>query len=113
MVDSKVRQFIQSLGAPDLTAEEIEIIKAHHEYHGDRQIKIVGAMPHRAVFVKVVDHIGYSDSVIDSLCYKDDCTEDCFIRNTTERREINLIKKWLKNNLSEPELQKLIAEGKL
>lgn len=113
MADSKVRQFIQSLGEPELTAEEIEIIKAHHEYHGDRQIKIFGALPHRAVFVKVIDHIGYSDSVIDSLCYKDDCTEDCFIRNATERREINLIKKWLKNNLPAPELQKLIAEGKL
>lgn len=113
MADSKVKQFIHSLGAPELTAEEIAIVKAHHEYHGDRQIQIVGVLPHRAVFVKVVDHIGYSDSVIDSLCYKDDCTEDCFIRNATERREINLIKKWLKNNLPEPELQKLIAEGKL
>ena len=113
MTDSKVKQFIQSLGAPELTAEEIAIVKAHHEYHGDRQIKIVGALPQRAVFVKVVDHIGYSDSVIDSLCYEDDCTEDCFIRNATERREINLIKKWLKNNLPEPVLQKLIAEGKL
>lgn len=113
MADSKVKQFIQNLGAPELTAEEIAIVKAHHEYQGDRQIKIVGALQHRAVFVKVVDHIGYSDSVIDSLCYKDDCTEDCFIRNATERREINLIKKWLKNNLPEPELQKLIAEGKL
>ena len=39
MADSKVRQFIQSLGAPDLTAEEIAIVKAHHEYHGDKQIK--------------------------------------------------------------------------
>ena len=113
MADSKVKRFIQSLGATELTAEDVAIVKAHHEYHGDRKIQIVGALPHRAVFVKVIDHIGYIDSVIDSLCYKDDCTEDCFIRNTTERREINLIKKWLKNNLSEPELQKLIAEGKL
>ena len=30
MNNSKVRQFIQSLGAPDLTAEEIAIVKAHH-----------------------------------------------------------------------------------
>lgn len=108
MADSKVKQFIQNLGAPEPTAEEIAIVKAHHEYHADKQIQIVGALPHRAVFVKVIDHIGYSDSVIDRLCYEDDCSEDCFIRNASERREINFIKKWLKNNLPEGELQKLI-----
>lgn len=113
MADSKLKQFIRSLGAAELTAEEVAIVKAHHEYHCDKQIQIVGALPHRAVFVKVKDHIGYSDSVIDSLCYDDDCSEDCFIRNASERREINFIKKWLKNNLTEAELQKLIAEGKL
>lgn len=59
MADSKVKQFIQSLGTPELTAEDIAIVKAHHEYHGDRQIQIIGTLPHRAVFVKVVDHIGY------------------------------------------------------
>jgi len=113
MADSKLKQFIQSLGTAKLTAEEVAIVKAHHEYHGDRQIQIIGALPHKAVFVKVVDHIGYSDSVIDSLCYEDDCSEDCFIRNATERREINFIKNWLKNNLPEDELRKLIAEGKI
>ena len=113
MENSKVKQFIQNLGAPELTAEEIAIVKAHHEYHGDRQIQIIGALPQRAVFVKVVDHIGYSDSVIDSLCYKDDCSEDGFIRNASARREINFIKRWLKRNLPEDELQKLIEERKL
>ena len=113
MANSKVKKFIQNLGAPKLTAEEIAVVKAHHDYHGDRQIEIIGSLPQRAVFVKVVDHIGYSDSVIDVLCYKDDCTEDCFIRNATEKREINFIKKWLKNNLPDDELTKLIAEGKL
>ncbi|MCM1360203.1 MAG: hypothetical protein NC183_06795, partial [Corallococcus sp.] len=113
MENSKVKQFIRDLGTPELTAEEIEIVKAHHEYHADKQIQIVGALPHKAVFVRVVDHIGYSDSVIDVLCYEDDCSEDCFIRNATERREINFIKKWLKNNLPEDELNKLIAEGKI
>lgn len=113
MADSKVKQFIRSLGAAELTAEKIAIVKAHHEYHRDKQIQVVGALPQGAVFVKVIDHIGYRDSVIDRLCYEDDCSEDCFIRNATERREINFIKKWLKNNLPEPELQKLIAEGKL
>ena len=113
MGNSKVKQFIQNLGAPALTAEEIAIVKAHHEYHGDRQLQIIGALPKKAVFVKVVDHIGYSDSVIDVLCYKDDCAEDCFIRNATEKREINLIKRWLKNNMSEEELKKLTEEGKM
>ena len=113
MENSKVKQFIQNLGAPELTAEEIAIVKAHHEYHGDRQIEIIGALPKKAAFVKVKDHIGYSDSVIDVFCYKDDCSEDCFIRNATERREINFIKRWLKRNLSEDELQKLTEEGKL
>lgn len=113
MADIKVKQFIRRLGAAELTADEIAIIKAHHEYHGDKKIQIVGALPHRAVFVKVVDYIGYSDSVIDSLCYEDDCSEDCFIRNATERRDINFIKKWLKSNLYEDELQKLKSEGKI
>ena len=113
MENSKVKQFIQSLGAGELTAEEIAIVKAHHEYHGDRQIQIIGALPQKAVFVKVKDHIGYNDSVIDSLCYKDDCSEDGFIRNASARREINFIKKWLKNNLPEDELEKLVAEGKI
>lgn len=113
MANSKVKKFIKNLGAPKLTAEEIAVVKAHHDYHGDRQIEIIGSLPQRAVFVKVVDHIGYSDSVIDVLCYKDDCTEDCFIRTATEKREINFIKKWLKNNLPDDELTKLIAEGKL
>ncbi len=113
MADSKVKQFIRRLGAEELSADDIAIVKLHHEYHGDKQIQIVGALPHRAVFVKVVDHIGYNDSVIDSLCYKADCSEDCFIRNASERREINFIKKWLKNNLPENEYRKLIAEGKI
>lgn len=113
MADIKVEQFIRNLEEAELTADEIAIVKAHHEYQGDKQIKIVGALPHRAAFVNVVDHIGYSDSVIDRLCYENDCSEDCFIHSATERREINLIKKWLNNNLSEPELQKLVAEGKL
>ncbi|MCH5165085.1 MAG: hypothetical protein J1G01_01630 [Clostridiales bacterium] len=113
MENSKVKEFIQSLGAPTLTEKDIANIKAHHEYHGDKQLQIVGALPHGAVFVKVVDHIGYSDSVIDLLCYDDDCSEDCFIRNASERREINFIKRWLKRNLPDYELQKLMAEGKL
>jgi hypothetical protein len=113
MADSKVEQFIRNLGEAELTADEIAIVKAHHEYQGDKQIQIVGALPHRAVFVKVIDHIGYSDSVIDRFCYEDDCSEDCFIRSATERREINFIKKWLKNNLSEDELKKLTVEGKI
>lgn len=113
MANSKVKLFIKNLGAPELTAEEIAIVKVHHDYHGDRQVEIVGALPQKTVFVRAVDHIGYRDSVIDVLCYKNDCFEDCFIRNATERREINFIKKWLKNNLPEDELAKLIAEGKI
>ncbi|WP_251546371.1 hypothetical protein [Pumilibacter intestinalis] len=113
MADSKVKQFIQNLGATKLTENEIAIVKAHHEYHKDRQIQIIGALPQRAVFVKVIDHIGYCDSVIDVFCYENDCSEACFIRNASERREINFIKKWLKNNLSDGELQKLTAEGKI
>lgn len=113
METSKVKEFIQNLGAAELTEEEIAIVKEHHEFHGDKQIEIIGALPQRAVFVKVIDHIGYSDSVIDCMCYKDDCSEDGFIRNASERREINFIKKWLKNNLPEDELQKLIEEGKI
>ena len=69
MANSKVKQFIQSIGAPELTAEEIAVVKAHHDYHNDRQVEIVGALPQKAVFVRVVDHIGYSDSSIDILCY--------------------------------------------
>ena len=93
--------------------DEISIIIAHHEYHCDKQIRIVGALPQKGVFVKVIDHMGYKDSVIDSLCYDDDCSEYGFVRNASERREINLVKRWLKNNLSKDEQQKLITEGKL
>ena len=113
MGKSKLEQFIQSLGAAELTENEIAIIKSHHEFHGDKNIKIIGALPQKAVFVKVIDHFGHSDSAIDCMSYKDDCTEDCFIRNASERREINFIKKWLKNNLPENELQKLIEEEKI
>ena len=48
MGNSKVKQFIQNLGAPALTAEEIAIVKAHHEYHGDRQAFFVGSTELRA-----------------------------------------------------------------
>lgn len=113
MAKSKVRHFIKNLGAPKLSPEEISIVKEHHEYHGDKQIKIIGSLPGKAVFVRVVDHLGYSDSVIDSICYKDDCSENDYIREASEEREIAFIKRWLKENLPEDELQKLIKEGKL
>ena len=93
---SKVRLFIRRLGAPKLTEEEIAIIKDHHEYHGDKKITIMGALPDKAVFVRVVDHMGYHDSVIDSFCYKNDCTEDAYIREADEDEEIKFIKKWIK-----------------
>lgn len=110
---SRLRSEIRSFEFELLPMEEQIRLKVHHDYHGDRQVEIVGALPQKTVFVRAVDHIGYRDSVIDVLCYKNDCFEDCFIRNATERREINFIKKWLKNNLPEDELAKLIAEGKI
>jgi len=113
MARSKVRQFIKNLGMPKLTDEEIRIIKEHHEYHGDKHIKIIGHLSKSEVFVRVVNHMGHCDSVIDDLCYKDDCSEDVFIRNASEEREIAFIKKWLKENLPEDELRKLKSEGKL
>ncbi len=113
MAISKVKQFIKRLGAPELTAHEIAIIKEHHEYHEDKEIRIIGSLPKNAVFVKVKDRLGHYDSVIDSICYKDDCSEDSFIRDASEEKEIAFIKKWLKENLSDDEFQRLTKEKKL
>lgn len=93
---SKVKQFIRQLGAPKLTEEEIAKIKSHHEYHGDKLIKGIGSLPKKAVFVRVVDHMGFRDSIIDSFLYDGDVFEECYLHSASEDEEIDLIKQWLK-----------------
>lgn len=111
MPTDKVKEFIKKIGAPKLTKSEIAIVKSHHEFHGDKQIKIIGFLPHKRVFVRVINHTGQEDSVIDDLCYADDCSEDDFIRNASEKEEVRLIKKWLIRNLDEEERRTLIKRG--
>ena len=111
MPTDKVKEFIKKLGAPALTRAQIAIIKDHHEYHGDKKIKIIGALPGNGVFVRCISHRGYEDSVIDRFCYEKDCSEDDFIREADEEQEIRLIKKWLIRNLSAEERRKLIGKG--
>lgn len=113
MTKCKVRDFIKKLGAPKLSEKEICIVKEHHKYHEDNQIRIIGPLPQGAVFVRVINHMGEIDSVIDYFCYKNDCSEDGYIREASEDEEIAFIKKWLKENLSKHEMQKLKREGKL
>lgn len=113
MTKSKIKDFIQKLGAPKLSEEENSIIMAHHKYHEDNQIRIIGPLPHGAVFVRVINHMGQSDSVIDRFCYKNDCSEDGYIRDANADEEIAFIKNWLKKNLPRHEMLKLKREGKL
>lgn len=113
MAIGKVKQLIKKLSAEKLTDEEIRIIKEHHEYHEDKQVKIIGFLPHKAVFIRLIDRFGYQDSVIDSISYKNDCTEDGFVRDASEEKELRFIKKWLKDSLTDEEFQKLKREGKL
>lgn len=111
MPTDKVKEFIKKLGAPKLTKSEVAIVKSHHEFHGDKKINILGALPHKRAFVRVINHTGHEDSVIDHLCYEDDCSEDDFIRNANEDEEMRFIKKWLLKNLSEEERRTLIKRG--
>lgn len=111
MPTDKVKEFIKRLGAPALTRAQIAIIKDHHEFHGDKKIKIVGALPGSGAFVRCVSHRGYEDSVIDCFCCEKDCSEDDFIRKAGEEQKIRLIKKWLIRNLSAGERRKLIGKG--
>lgn len=111
MPTDKVKEFIKKLGAPKLTKSEIAIVKSHHEFHGDKKIKIIGALPHKRAFIRVINHTGHEDSVIDDLCYEDDCSEDDFIRNAGENEEIRFLKKWLLRNLDEEERRTLIKRG--
>ena len=41
MPTDKVKENIKKLGAPKLTKSEIAIVKSHHEFHGDKKIKIM------------------------------------------------------------------------
>lgn len=111
MPTDKVKEFIKRLGAPALTRAQIAIIKDHHEFHGGKKIKIVGALPGNGAFVRCISHTWHDDSVIDHFCYEKDCTEDDFIREADEEKEIRLIKKWLIRNLSAEERRKLIKRG--
>ena len=111
MPTDKVKEFIKKLGAPKLTKEQVAIIKDHHEYHGDKKIKIIGALPGNGVFVRCISHTWHEDFVIDRLCYNDDCSEDDFIHGVSEEQEIRLIKKWLIRNLPPEERRKLIKMG--
>lgn len=52
MPTDKVKEFIKKLGAPKLTKAQVAIIKDHHEYHGDKKVKIIGALPGGGVFVR-------------------------------------------------------------
>lgn len=113
MARSKVRQLIKNLGAEKLTEDEIRIITEHHEYHGDKKIRIIGRLPENGVFVRVINHMGQSDSVIDYFCYKNDCSEYEYVRNASEEKEIDLIKRWLKDSMLEDEFLKLKEEGKI
>ena len=111
MPTDKVKEFIKKLGAPALTRAQIAVIKDHHEFHGDKKIKIIGALPGNGAFVRCISHMGYEDSVIDRFCYEKDCSEEDFIREADEEKEIRLIKKWLIRNLSAEERRKLIKRG--
>lgn len=111
MPTDKVKEFIKKLGAPALTRAQIAIIKDHHEFHGDKKIKIIGALSGNGAFVRCISHMGYEDSVIDHFCYEKDCSEDDFIREAGEEQEVRLIKKWLIRNLSAEERRKLIKRG--
>ena len=111
MPTDKVKEFIKKLGAPKLTKAQVDIIKDHHEYHGDKKVKIIGALPGGGVFVRCISHQGHLDSVIDHFCYDNDCSEDEFIRESDEEAEIRFIKKWLNRNLGAEERRKLIKRG--
>ena len=50
-------------------------------------------------------------TVIDHFCYDNDCTEDEFIREADEEKEIRFIKKWLVRNLGAEERRELIKRG--
>ena len=69
MPTDKVKEFIKKSGAPKLTKAQVAIIKDHHEYHGDKKVKIIGALPGGGVFVRCISHQGHLDSVIDHFCY--------------------------------------------
>lgn len=112
MAKDKVRSFIKKLGAPELTEADLAIIQGHHEYHGDQEITVVGVLPEKAAFVRVLDHMGHYDSVIDTIRYKDDCTEDAFIREADEDEEIRLIKKWIKEFQGEEKYKELMKRVK-
>lgn len=60
MPTDKVKEFIKKLGAPKLTKAQVAIIKDHHEYHGDKKVKIIGAIAGRRRFCPVYQSSGTS-----------------------------------------------------
>ena len=64
ILTDKVKEYIKKLGAPKLTKAQIAIIKDHHEFHGDKKVKIVGSLPGHGVFVRCFNHQGCEDSVV-------------------------------------------------
>ena len=58
MPTDKVKELIKKLGAPKLTKAQVATIKDHHEYHGDKKVKIIGALPGGGVFVRCISHLG-------------------------------------------------------
>ena len=53
MPTDKVKEFIKKLGAPKLTKAQVAIIKDHHEYHGDKKVKIIGALPPYNLYLNI------------------------------------------------------------
>ena len=64
MPTDKVKEFIKKLGVPKLTKAQVAIIKDHHEYHGDKKIKIIGALPGGGVFIRCISHLGHSHKIL-------------------------------------------------
>lgn len=96
MAMSKLKKYIRKQGAPKLTDKQKAAVKDYHEYHGDEDIKIIGALPHDGVFVRVTDRFGHMDSVIDYLSSDGDCIEGGYLQDASEEEEIEFIKEWLK-----------------
>ena len=111
ILTDKVKEYIKKLGASKLTKAQIAIIKDHHEFHGDKKVKIVGSLPGYGVFVRCFNHQGCEDSVVEHLYLDNDCSEDDFVRDADEEEELRLIKKWLIKNLSIEERRELIKRG--
>lgn len=111
ILTDKVKEYIKKLGASKLTKAQIAIIKDHHEFHGDKKVKIVGSLPGHGVFVRCFNHQGCKDSVVEHLYFDDDCSEDEFVRDADEEEELRLIKRWMIRHLSSEERRELIRKG--